>query len=120
MLSQVYKNHGKNMLLSIDRSFGCKMSDRLIRAGNGDWCCLCGARQWTQVIPKDLYATRLRVSAARVWNGCGRGSRMGRGRSRGGGSSITVGSFIPADASGADHQHGSTGECLHRLRGYFM
>lgn len=63
---QVYKNHGKNMLLSIDRSLRCKMSDKLIRAGNGDWCCVCGARQGMQVILKDLHATRLRESAARV------------------------------------------------------
>lgn len=51
-----------------------------------------------QVIQKDLHATRLRVSAARVWSGYGRGQGWQGGCSRASGSSITVESLIPAVA----------------------
>lgn len=49
-----------------------------------------------QVIQKDLHATRLRVSAARVWRGYGRGQGWQGLCSRLSGSSITVESLIPA------------------------
>lgn len=32
----VYKNHGKKMLVPIDRFLKCRMPDKSIRAGNGD------------------------------------------------------------------------------------
>lgn len=58
---RVYKNHGKNMLLSIDRSLGCKMSDKSVRAGNGDWCCVCvwctaGDAGYTERLTRDASA----------------------------------------------------------------
>lgn len=59
-------------------------------------CVVLVARQGMQVIQKDLHATRLRVSAARVWSGYGRGHGWQGGCSRLSGSSITVESLIPA------------------------
>lgn len=47
------------MLLSIDRSLVCRMSDSPIRAGNGDWCCVCGKAGdagYTERLTRDAFA----------------------------------------------------------------
>lgn len=63
--NKVYKNHAKNMLLSIDRCFSGRYQNKSNMCW--EWCLvLCGERQGMQAIWKDLHATRLRESAARV------------------------------------------------------
>lgn len=70
--SQVYKNHGKNMLLSIDRCLVCKMLDRPIRAGNGDWCCVCGMAGdagYMERLTRDAFAGKCCACLERAWQG---------------------------------------------------